>query len=103
MGFLGKIDLLRNAVGLATPVADPLTATGRADLLFRERAFWMFATGARLGDLRRMIAFYGRSAASLFPTGAYPLLGGSYGTDANLPVPASAPGPGFTGCTVRTS
>jgi len=33
---------------------DPGTQVGREDLLFRERAFWLFATGHRLGDLRRL-------------------------------------------------
>ena len=102
VGFIFKLNSLRSAAGLG-PVADPGTAVGRVDLLFSERAFWMFATGTRLGDLRRMIAFYGRSEGSLFPTGAYPIFGGSYGTDANLPVPAFARGSAFNGCTNRTS
>ena len=100
--FVTKLNSLRSAAGLG-PVADPGTAAGRVDLLFNERAFWMFATGTRLGDLRRMIAFCSRSSASLFPTGAYPIFGGSYGTDANLPVPAFARGSAFNGCTNRTS
>ncbi|HWZ29290.1 MAG TPA: hypothetical protein VNX15_12045, partial [Gemmatimonadales bacterium] len=40
---------------------DPGTASGRDSLLFRERAFWMFGTGHRLGDLRRLVRQYAHS------------------------------------------
>ncbi|MFQ5550930.1 MAG: hypothetical protein ACE5FJ_06810, partial [Gemmatimonadales bacterium] len=53
------------------PLVDPGTATGREDLHFRERAFWLFSTGHRLGDLRRMVRQYGRSADAVFPIGPY--------------------------------
>jgi hypothetical protein len=54
--------------------------------MFSERAFWFFATGHRLGDLRRLVRQYGRAAESVFPTGAY-FKGGTYGPDVNLPIP----------------
>ena len=41
-------------------LADPGTPAAREDLMFRERAFWLFGTGHRLGDMRRMIRQYGR-------------------------------------------
>ncbi len=67
------------------PLADPGSPSGRVDLLFRERAFWLFATGHRLGDLRRLVRQYGRSQDQVFPTGAYP--GGlAYGSDVVVPV-----------------
>ena len=56
------------------------------NLIFRERAFWMFSTGHRVGDMRRLIKFYGRPAETVFPTGAWHK-GGPYGTDVNFPVP----------------
>jgi hypothetical protein len=56
------------------------------DLLFVERAFWLYATGHRLGDMRRLIRKYGRTEDTVFPNGAYHK-GGSYGTDVNLPIP----------------
>ncbi|MFL5402357.1 MAG: hypothetical protein ACJ8BF_06025 [Gemmatimonadales bacterium] len=56
------------------------------DLLFVERAFWLYATGHRLGDMRRLIRLYGRTEDTVFPTGTYHK-GGSYGTDVNLPIP----------------
>lgn len=68
------------------PVADPGTAVGRENLLFAERAYWMFGTSHRLGDLRRLIRQYNRGAETVFPTGAY-IKGGNYGGNVNIPVP----------------
>jgi starch-binding outer membrane protein, SusD/RagB family len=56
------------------------------DLIFRERAFWMFSTAHRLGDLRRLVKYYQRTPESVFPTGAWHK-GGNYGPDVNFPVP----------------
>ena len=84
-GWLGKLNALRTAAGLAE-VSDPGTAAARVDLLFRERAFWLWLTGHRLGDLRRLVRQYGRSANAVFPTGAYSQ-GGTYGNDVSLPIP----------------
>jgi hypothetical protein len=72
--------------GLAANLTDPGTDAARINLIFRERAFWMFSTGHRVGDMRRLIKFYGRTAESVFPTGAWHK-GGNYGTDVNFPVP----------------
>lgn len=82
-------------------LADPGSDAARVDLLFRERAFWLFLTGHRLGDLRRLINLYGRQAENVFPTGPYPL-GGTYGpaTSIAFPVELEAPhNPAVTGCT----
>ena len=69
-------------------LADPGTTAGRVDLLFQERAFWMYLTGHRLGDLRRLVRQYGRTAESVFPTGTYKgAAGGAMGTDVNFPIP----------------
>ncbi len=70
-----------------SPLTDPGTDDARLDLMFRERAFWLFATGSRLGDLRRLVRVYGRSAESVFPTGAYYSGGLPYGTITALPFP----------------
>jgi len=103
--FAGAVSLmngLRADIGLSALPTTPGTYPEAVDLLFQERAFWLFATGHRLGDLRRLINYYGRSASTILPAGVYPLPnGGTYGTDANLPVPTSARGSGFSGCTVR--
>jgi alpha-tubulin suppressor-like RCC1 family protein len=100
-GFIAHLNGLRAVAGLA-PVVDPGSATGRIDLLFSERAFWLFATGTRLGDVRRLISQYGRAPGTVLPTGLSPF-GVPYGTDANLPVPATARGPSYAGCTDRSS
>jgi hypothetical protein len=74
-------------LGLAD-LGQPGTQTEAEDLLFSERAFWLFATGHRLGDMRRLVRQYGRSADEVFPSGTY-IKGGSYGDDVNLPIPRS--------------
>jgi hypothetical protein len=62
------------------PLADPGSFDARVNLLFRERAFWMFATGHRFGDMRRLLKRYGRAQNTVWPVGAYK--GGlNYGTD----------------------
>jgi starch-binding outer membrane protein, SusD/RagB family len=83
------------------PLAQPGTQDEGVDLLFSERAFWMFATGHRLGDMRRLIRQYDRSAEDVFPTGSY-IKGGSYGNDVNLPMPQEeGNNPNFAGCLDR--
>jgi hypothetical protein len=72
--------------GLPATLADPGTDPARVDLLFRERAFWLFGRGHRVGDMRRLIRQYGRTAAAVFPTGNWHK-GGQYGSDVNFPVP----------------
>jgi hypothetical protein len=67
---------------------EPGTQAEAEDLLFSERAFWLFATGHRLGDMRRLIRQYDRTEDEVFPSGTY-IKGGSYGTDVNLPIPRS--------------
>ncbi len=86
------------------PLADPGNASARIDLLFRERAFWTFGRGQRLGDLRREIRVYGKTAAQVFPGegGINPRKNAPYGPDVNLPVPqAERNNSKFTGCTDR--
>ncbi len=88
------------------PLADPGTTKGRVDLLFREKAFWTFSRGQRLGDLRRLIRDYGR-AADGSDAGGYPIgthyKGGVFGSDLNLPVTTDEQigNPNFTACLDR--
>jgi hypothetical protein len=92
--WLAKLNELRAALsvlrpetpGTLAPLSDPGSGDARVDALFSERAFWFFATGHRLGDLRRLVRQYGRPTESVFPTGSY-FKGGVYGSDVNLPVP----------------
>jgi len=62
------------------------TPAGQVDQLFHERAYWLYLTSHRLGDLRRLIRQYSRPVNTVFPNGLY-FKGGTYGTDVNVPVP----------------
>ena len=98
--MIALLDSVRGLIGLPG-VTDPGTASGREDLLFSERAFWLFATGHRLGDMRRLLRQYGRTESAVFPIGPY-LKGGSYGTDVNIPIPIEEQNnPNFQGCIDR--
>ncbi|HEX6133041.1 MAG TPA: hypothetical protein VFZ24_03595, partial [Longimicrobiales bacterium] len=74
------------AQGTLAPLQDPGSPAARVDLLFQERAFWLFLTGHRLGDLRRLVRQYGRATDEVFPTGAWHK-GGVYGSDVAFPIP----------------
>ena len=81
------------------PLADPGTANGRIDLLFREKAFWTFTRGQRLEDMRRLVRYYGRAVTAVYPEGVH-YRGGTYGTDVTLLVPQEEQNnPNFKGCT----
>jgi len=98
-GFLATLNALRaNAAVLAArgypagslaALTDPGTDVARQNLLFRERAYWLFLTAHRVGDMRRLIRQYSRGAETVFPTGAYSSNGRTsiYGTDTSFPIP----------------
>jgi hypothetical protein len=94
-----RADSVNNGGFKLAVLADPGSDTARATLLFRERAFWLFATGHRLGDLRRLArAPYSRAVNATYPVGAYPK-GTVYGSNTELPVPFDERNnPNFTGC-----
>jgi hypothetical protein len=80
------------------PLALPATQDAATTLFFREKAFWTFARGQRLNDMRRQLRQYGRTEAQVYPTGPY-FKGGTYGNSLMLPVPNSeGPNPQFHGC-----
>jgi hypothetical protein len=92
-----------------TLTSDSTTAASPAmqvDVMFRERAFWLFGTGTRLGDMRRLIRQYGRRQNTVFPVGPY--AGGTvqslpkYGTDVSFVLPTLSSGstanPHYRGC-----
>ncbi len=94
-GWAARLNALRaDAAETGTSGLPPLTADSttlappqmRIDVMFRERAFWLFATGHRQGDLRRLIRQYGRRADQVFPTGLYKNNGTQYGGDITFPV-----------------
>ena len=88
---------------LADPGPSPNDSL-RVDLLFRERAFWLFATGHRLGDLRRLArAPYSRADSTIYPKGVYTHTNTVYGNNTELPVPFSERNnPNYTGCDYNT-
>ena len=98
-----RADAANNGGFTLTALTDPGTAAAREDLLFRERAFWLFATGHRLGDLRRLArAPYNRPVNTIYPIGTYPK-GTVYGNNTELPVPFDERNnPNFTGCDANT-
>jgi hypothetical protein len=81
----------------------PTTKDAALTVFFREKAFWQFGRGFRLGDLRRLIRQYGKTQDTVFPVG--PLFkGGTYGTDVNLPmVDSELTNPNFHGCIDRSA
>lgn len=81
----------------------PTTKDAALNIFFREKAFWQFGRGFRLGDLRRLIRQYGRTQDQVFPVGSW-FKGGTYGTDVNIPVNDSElTNPNFKGCLDRAA
>ncbi len=91
------------------------SAAEQVDVMFRERALWLYGTGTRLGDLRRLVRQYGRDQGAVFPTGPYPNGTNSklpapvpsYGSDVSLTLPTSAgglpdPNRAYKGCLAST-
>lgn len=101
-GTLAILNSLRATIGLA-PLAPAVGAAAQQDQLFRERAFWLYLTAHRLGDLRRLVRQYNRTPESVFPTGAF-FKGNNYGPDVNFPVPkVEENNPNFHGCIDRNA
>jgi hypothetical protein len=86
--LLAKINAARAIDGLPalTLASVPGTEAGRVNLLFRERAFSLWLTAHRLGDMRRLVRQYGRAPNSVFPTGEYFRDALQYGSDVNFPI-----------------
>jgi hypothetical protein len=114
-----RADSADTKVAFASLLTSDSTTTASAaeqvDVMFRERAFWLYGTGTRLGDLRRLIRQYGRDQSAVFPTGPYPHGNDSnlpsplpnYGTDVSLTLPTAAsglsyPNPAYKGCLTST-
>ena len=106
-GTLEILNALRADAGLGA-LTPAVTQQTQIQQLFSERAFWLFLTQHRLGDLRRLSRAapngYGFNSESVFPTGTYTGRGGGvYGTDVNFPIPIeeSNSNPNVTGCLDR--
>lgn len=99
-GYVATLNALRASVGLPA-LSDPGSAGARVDQFFGERAYWLWLTGQRLSDMRRLIRQYGRTEATVFPTGVTPY-GLPYGTAVSLPIPfEEINNPNYTTCTER--
>lgn len=89
--FAGLNSLRATAITPAMPAlagAAPTTQAAAVDQLMRERAAWLWLTGHRLGDMRRLIRQYGRAANTVFPIGPVATrVGSTYGSDVNYPIP----------------
>jgi hypothetical protein len=93
-----------------TALTDPGIAqdtAARTNLMFYERAFWLFSTGHRLGDMRRLArptaagGVYGHADSTVYPKGAW-FKGGTYGDAVQMALPVEElNNPNFHGCTDR--
>jgi hypothetical protein len=123
VGYLGRLNALRatppayflvgNPPGPIPPgalaaLATPTSDTAAINLLFGERARWLWFTAHRLNDLRRLVRAagqrggYGYAVNSVFPNGPYFKNGLVYGNDVNLPVPLTEQNnPNFVQCIDR--
>lgn len=106
-----RADAANNGGFTLAALPDPGSSTNdslRVNLLFRERAFWLFATGHRLGDLRRLArpltqGGYARADSTVYPVGSYTHTNTVYGNNTELPVTFDERNnPNFTGCDYNT-
>jgi hypothetical protein len=88
-----------------TPPAGQTADDARLDEIMGERAFWLYATGHRQGDLRRLLKVYHRNAVNVYPSGPYdnPIVYqpvALYGDDVVMLPPQSEQdyNPVYTGC-----
>jgi hypothetical protein len=110
--WLARLNHLRSTMVVgAADTTDPGTPAARLALTFYERGFWLFGTGHRLGDLRRLALLYGQSQSVVFPSGAYiygadPSIGfgATYGRDIGFGIPETelATNPNATACASGT-
>jgi hypothetical protein len=70
-------------------LVDPGTANGRVLLTMQERNLWMYLTGHRLGDLRRLVRNYGFTQDQVFPSGSFWRTAVNYGTDVAFFLPTT--------------
>lgn len=79
-GWADILNELRQNAGSQALDTLPVDSTINADkflresVMFRERAFWLYGTGRRFGDMRRLVRQYQRSFYQVFPRGQHPNL-----------------------------
>jgi len=110
---LDFVNQARAANNAFLPAATPLGALTMAEFgattqaqtlrLFRERAFSLWLTAHRTGDLRRMQKYFGFAADQIWPIGV-DKRGEAYGNDVSLTIPQSERNnPLYTGCLAPAS
>ena len=110
-GTLEILNALRATMAPEDATLAPLPAVAtledQVNQLFYERAFWLYLTSHRVGDMRRLVRQYSRGTETVFPTGDYHKSGSlPYGTDVNLPLPddeANNPNVGESLCLDRNA
>jgi hypothetical protein len=85
--WIVRLNALRATASLPA-LSAPADRESQAKLLFRERAEWLWLTGHRLGDLRRLVRVYGLDAAKVYPVGTADNRTGPYGSDLSFPLPS---------------
>lgn len=101
--WIVTLNNLRTAGGVPGTLTIQATAAANEDIIFKERAYWLWLTSHRLGDMRRLVRQYGRSAGTVYPTGNY-FKGGLYGPDVNFPIPFDEKNnPNFVECADRNA
>ncbi len=110
-GMMTILNALRAAPQSLGPISSPVmpalavpaTQAAALTLYFREKAFWTFGRGQRLGDLQRQIRQYGRTEDQVFPEGTF-FKGGPYENDVNFPVTIDElNNPNFKACANRNA
>ena len=86
------------------PASAAANASTALATLFAERAYWLYLTGHRQGDLRRLArAPYSLPTNQVFPSGAF-FRTGSYGNDVAYPLPyQEANNPNFNAAACSTT
>jgi starch-binding outer membrane protein, SusD/RagB family len=96
--WLSTLNALRTTVPGLAPLSDPGTPAARVNLLFYERAFWLYLTSHRLGDMRRLVRQYGRAVNTVYPIGIS-INNIPYGTDTQFQISElERNNPNFHGC-----
>jgi hypothetical protein len=97
---------LNNLRASGPPVVPPMTTgapqtqAGAVNLLYAERAYWMWLTGHRLADMRRLVRVYKRDAETVYPTGDVPKpFVGTFGNQTAMVIAfEERNNPNFKGC-----
>jgi hypothetical protein len=101
-GFFSNINKARAQFPGVSPVSAIPAGMDALHFLFQERAFDLWLTGHRLGDMRRLVRQYAQNVNTVFPQGSTEK-GVAYGTAVSLPLPIAELGnPNYAQCNTAT-